>query len=92
MGPPPTSCDVTVALAQVNLNTRPALKPPSDRLRPKTVQQRLTNQDRDRIAQAYAEGLSFAEVADRERVARSTVMRIVRSRGVMVRPWGVKYR
>lgn len=80
-----------VALAQINSNTRRPVGPASDRVRP-TVRQRLTNRDRDRIAQAYADGLSFAEVAEQQGVARSTAMRIVRSRGIEVRPWGRTYR
>ena len=79
-----------VALAHFTYNTGRTLVVPSARYRP-AGKTRLTNKDRDRIAEAYAGGLSFAEVAEQEGVARSTVMRIVRSRGVEVRPWGLHY-
>ena len=79
-----------VALAEMTINTPVAMCPPSDRLRP-NIPARITNRDRERIAQLYADGKSFAEVAEETGVARSTVMRIVRSKGIAVRPWGVKY-
>lgn len=40
----------------------------------------------------YESGTSFADVAQQMGVTRSTAMRIVRSRGIEVRSWGVKYR
>jgi AraC-like DNA-binding protein len=63
---------------------------PSNRVAP-NLPKRIANRDRERIAEAYESGLSFADVAEKEGLARSTVMRIVRAQGVPVRPWGVKY-
>ena len=80
-----------VALAQVNLNTRFTLPASTVRERPE-LPKRITNRDRDRICELYASGLCFADVAQQMGVARSTAMRIVRARGIEVRPWGVKYR
>ena len=79
-----------VALAQVNLNTRFTLPASTVRERPE-LPKRITNRDRDRICELYESGLCFADVAQQMGVARSTAMRIVRARGIEVRPWGVKY-
>lgn len=80
-----------VGLSQLSFNPPDRLRPPSDRPQRPPVRKRITQRDRDRIAELYASGLSFAAVAEEAGVARSTAMRIVRERGVKVRPWGVTY-
>lgn len=82
-----------VALASVNSNT---LKPPSSVVKTgKTVpvarRRRVTDKDRDHIVELYQAGRDVAAVAAEAGVARSTVTRTLRMRGVPVRAWGVKY-
>jgi len=60
-------------------------------VRPRPLPKRITKKDRDRIVELYVGGKSFREVAEEIGVARSTAMRIVKMRGIKVRPWGAHY-
>ena len=81
-----------VALARLNHNT---LKPPSSLFkRPKRLpiaRHRITERDRDRMVELYERGMDSRGVAAELGVAKSTVLRTLKARGVDVRPWGVKY-
>lgn len=81
-----------VALAQLNPNT---LKPPSSLIRQRkarpVARRRVTEKDRDRMVELYQAGQDAREVAEQVGMAKSTVLRTLRARGVEVRPWGVKY-
>lgn len=81
-----------VALSRLTLNTGNWVSPPVSRSRsvrsgPQT--RRVTEKDKDRVVELYVSGLDGAEVAEATGRARSTVMRVLRERGVSVRPWGM---
>ena len=81
-----------VTLARLNVNT---LNPPSSLFkRPKRLpiaRRRITERQRERMVELYEGGMDSQAVADELGVAKSTVLRTLKVRGVEVRPWGVKY-
>ena len=52
---------------------------------------RITERQRDRMVELYEGGMDSQAVADEVGVAKSTVLRTLKARGVEIRPWGVKY-
>lgn len=81
-----------VALASLTLNTSVVRASPAARLRrAKTVKRRLTSSDHDRMIELYEAGDNSQSVAEQVGVAKSTVLRTLKARGVPVRPWGLHY-
>jgi len=83
---------ILVALAQFNLNPGKSasslVRTPVERPIART---RITQRHRDQMVELYEGGMDSREVAAELGVAKSTVLRTLRARGVTVRPWGVKY-
>jgi DNA invertase Pin-like site-specific DNA recombinase len=52
---------------------------------------RVTSALRADVVARYRQGQSSREVADTCGVAKSTVLKALRTEGVEVRPWGVRY-
>ncbi|UJH70441.1 helix-turn-helix domain-containing protein [Ornithinimicrobium sp. INDO-MA30-4] len=81
-----------VALASVTLNTSVVRSVPAARSRQtKTVKRRLTNSDHARMVELYEAGDNAQSVAEQVGVAKSTVLRTLKARGVQVRPRGLHY-
>lgn len=51
----------------------------------------MRDRDRTRIVELYRTGMSSREVAAEVRLARSTVLRVLKEADVDVRPQGVRY-
>ncbi|TWP34098.1 hypothetical protein [Leekyejoonella antrihumi] len=84
-----------VALSALNFNTGDTPLPPVTPPTPRPVahgRRRLREADKDEIISRYVSGEDALTVAEELGFAKSTVLRIVRQRGVEVRPWGVRYR
>lgn len=89
-----------VALAATMPNPAPASapaaqpEPADDRYASSTRAQprlRVTKQLRVQVVEHYRQGLSSLEVAEVLGIAKSTVLRVLKSEGEAVRPWGVRY-
>lgn len=81
-----------VALASLTLNASVVRASPTARSRQaKTVKRRLTRSDHDRMVELYEAGDNAQSVAEQVGVAKSTVLRTLKARGVKVRPWGLHY-
>ncbi len=76
-----------VVLTRLTLNTPVTLRPPSGRVR-RPVSRRVTRRQRDRVVELYSGGMSSRAVAHSVGVGRTTVLQILRARGVELRPQG----
>lgn len=71
------------ALTSLTLNTSVVCASPAARSRQtKTVKRRLTNNDHDRMVELYEGGDDAQSVAQQVGVAKSTVLRTLKARGV----------
>ncbi len=52
---------------------------------------RMTDRVEHRTVELYELGLSTRQVAEQVGIAKTTVLRVLKARGVMVRPQGVVY-
>lgn len=62
-----------------------------DPTRSRTGRLRVTQQLREAVISRYERGETSREVAEGCRVARSTVLRILKDSGVAVPAWGARY-
>ncbi|RNI20740.1 helix-turn-helix domain-containing protein [Flexivirga caeni] len=86
-----------VALSGLNINREDFASTPVRAQIPRPVadnrgRRRLREADKDEIVRRYVAGEDARTVAEELGFAKSTVLRILRQRGVEVRPWGVRYR
>ncbi|WP_128645736.1 helix-turn-helix domain-containing protein [Rhodococcus sp. BS-15] len=81
-----------VVLAQANYNPSGSVKTRPDQglLRPTTFRSRVTKRKKSDVVELYASGLSALDVAERVGIGKSTVLKILKTEGVHVRPRGVR--
>ncbi|RNI20734.1 helix-turn-helix domain-containing protein [Flexivirga caeni] len=88
---------IMVALSGLNINREDLASTPVRAPLPRPVadtrgRRRLREADKDEIVRRYTSGEDARTVAEELGFAKSTVLRILRQRGIEVRPWGVRYR
>lgn len=78
-----------VALGQLpEINSQPGTcRSGEERL----VRQRVTDRLRGEVVRLYESGQSSRRVADEVNLARSTVLKILKQQGVVIRPPGTRY-